>query len=421
MSSINTNGINVNYPIPGVNNNSQGFRNNFASIKTNLDTAATEITDLQNKVVVKQALTGTTVNNDMANTLISNALTRSFRASMYNLGGDLSGVVNINASLGDVLYGTINGNTSLTFSNWPSAGTQANIEIQLTVSNNYSITFPSSLVYNGNLGASTIENATNSGGNLVITAPANVTQLNYVISTIDCGNSLYITPINRPRQSTQIQERLISPKGFQGDVNGDVAVGPSFDQIAISNTTTTSNIFTTTGNTVQLYTDLPIVFTGTTFGGPTAGQTYYVRNVVSSNTFTVSSTLGGANISLTTASGTMYANPTGYIYIATDAYNSTAYTTAVSQTYANGMVTLSGNTASLANNSPIIFTANMGGLVSNTVYYVKSFTGANIFVSRSRTAGVADSTVTLSANTTATTATFYVGNDIWKRIALTSW
>jgi len=421
MSSINTNGINVNYPIPGVNNNSQGFRNNFASIKTNLDTAATEITDLQNKVVVKQALTGTTINNDMANTLISNALTRSFRASMYNLGGDLSGVVNINASLGDVLYGTINGNTSLTFSNWPSAGTQANIEIQLTVSNNYSITFPSSLVYNGNLGASTIENATNSGGNLVITAPANVTQLNYVISTIDCGNSLYITPINRPRQSTQIQERLISPKGFQGDVNGDVAVGPSFDQIAISNTTTTSNIFTTTGNTVQLYTDLPIVFTGTTFGGPTAGQTYYVRNVVSSNTFTVSSILGGANISLTTASGTMYANPTGYIYIATDAYNSTAYTTAVSQTYANGMVTLSGNTASLANNSPIIFTANMGGLVSNTVYYVKSFTGANIFVSRSRTAGVADSTVTLSANTTATTATFYVGNDIWKRIALTSW
>lgn len=423
MSSINTNGINVNYPIPGVNNNSQGFRNNFASIKTNLDTAATEITDLQNKVVVKQALTGTTVNNDMANTLISNALTRSFRASMYNLGGDLSGVVNINASLGDVLYGTINGNTTLTFSNWPSAGTQANIEIQLSFSNanaGYTVTFPSQLVYNGNLGASTIESGVSSGGNLVITAPANVTQLNYVISTTDCGNSLYIEPINRPRQSTQIQERLISPKGFKGDVSGDVAVGPSFNQLNI--TSTNAADYFSTSDTTQLYLDLPIVFTGTSFeANITSGTTYYVRNISANTYFTVSSTIGGANVNLAGGSGTMYANPTGYIYIATDAYNSTAYTTAVSQTYANGMITLSANTASLANNAPIIFTGNMGGLVSNTVYYVKSFTGANIFVSRSRTAGVADSTVTLSANTTATTATFYVGNDIWKRIALTSW
>ena len=56
MSTINTNALDVNYPIPGVNNNSQGFRDNFASIKTNLNTAATEITDLQNKVVVKSAL-----------------------------------------------------------------------------------------------------------------------------------------------------------------------------------------------------------------------------------------------------------------------------------------------------------------------------------------------------------------------------
>lgn len=81
MSTINTNGMNVNYPVPGVNNDSQGFRTNFASIKNNLDTASTEITDLQNKVILKSALANTTLNNDMANTLISNALTRGFRAS----------------------------------------------------------------------------------------------------------------------------------------------------------------------------------------------------------------------------------------------------------------------------------------------------------------------------------------------------
>ena len=102
MSTINTNGINVNYPVPGVNNNSQGFRDNFVAIKTDLNTAASEITDLQNKVVVKQALSGYNVNNDMANTIISNAVTKTFRASTYDLGSNLSGSIVIDTTKGDV-------------------------------------------------------------------------------------------------------------------------------------------------------------------------------------------------------------------------------------------------------------------------------------------------------------------------------
>lgn len=236
MSSINTNGINVNYPTPGVNNNSQGFRDNFTSIKTNLDTAASEITDLQNKVVLKQALTGTTIDNDMANTLISNAVTRSFRASTYNLGGSLSGIVNVNASFGDVQFGTVSGNTTLTFSNWPPAGTQSNIELQLEVSNsNAVISFPSELVFNGDFGAATIENGANSGGNLTITAPANVTQLNYVISTVDCGNSLYIEPVNRPRKATQLQNRTPANVGIQGDTAGAVCFDSTYLYVCTGN------------------------------------------------------------------------------------------------------------------------------------------------------------------------------------------
>jgi len=424
MSNINTNPINVNYPVPGVNNNSQGFRDNFTSIVTNLNTAGTEITDLQNNVVVKNALTNTTVNNDMANTLISNASTRGFRATTYNLGNALSGTVLVNVALGDVQYGTVAGNTTINFGSWAPTGTQSNVTLQLSVSNaNAFISFSGNVLNGNNFGSSTLENVSNIGNLVTVNAPNGVTQLNYLISSLDCGNTLSISPVNRPRQSTQIQQRLISPKGFQGDVNGDVAVGPSFDQIAISNTTTTSNIFTTTGNTVQLYTDLPIVFTGTTFGGPTAGQTYYVRNVVSSNTFTVSSTLGGANLSLSTANGTMYANPVGYVYIATDTYNSTRYARSViSTTVTTNVITLgSPDTTSLTVNSPIVFDGNIGGLLANTVYYIKTISSPNITVSRSRSNGVADSTVVLSSNSTATTANVYVGNDIWKRIPLQSW
>jgi hypothetical protein len=158
-SAINTNGINVNYPVPGINNSSQGFRDNFTAIRTDLNTAATEITDLQNNVVVKQALSGTTLNNDMANTLISNAATRGFRHSTFNLGNAISGTLVINASLGDVQTGTINGNTTIQFTGWAPSGTQSNVEVQLNVGNTLAvISLPSQVTIDGTTGIETIEN-----------------------------------------------------------------------------------------------------------------------------------------------------------------------------------------------------------------------------------------------------------------------
>ena len=47
MSSINPNNINILYPIAGQDNDTQGFRNNFRSIKDNFTQAATELTALQ--------------------------------------------------------------------------------------------------------------------------------------------------------------------------------------------------------------------------------------------------------------------------------------------------------------------------------------------------------------------------------------
>ena len=510
MSTINTNPINVNYPVPGVNNNSQGFRDNFASIVTNLNTAATELTDLQNKVVVKQALIGTTVNNDMANTLISNASTLGFRATTYNLGNSLAGTVLVNASIADVHYGTVSANTTINFGSWPPTGTQSNVQVRLNVSNaNAVITFSANLIANNNTGATTLENFVSNGGLVTVTAPAGVSEMDYIISTTDCGNTLYIEPINRPRQSTQIQQRLITPTGFQGDVNGDVAVGQSFNQITITGANTDPYL-TTSGNTAQLYTDLPVVFTGTSLAGNiVVGTTYYVRNVVSSNTFTVSSTIGGANIAIgANATGTtMFVSPVSYVYIATDTYNSTAYEKNVLSTGGGSNVYISNttistdvlttlNTGTLIANLPIIFSgttfgnisanttyyvrnvvngttftvsstpggsnvtlttangnmtavpqyvtlnsganvvvnapiildanigglSNVGGLYANTVYYIKSISGSNITISQSRTNGIADSNVvSMGANSTGTTANIYVGNDIWKRIPLTSW
>jgi len=421
MSTINTNGINVNYPVPGINNNSQGFRDNFASIRTNLNTAGTEITDLQNKVVVKSALANSTVNNDMANTLISNALTRSFRASTYNLGNALSGVVSVNVSLGDVQYGTIAGNTTIQFTGWAPTSTQSNVQLQLAVSNNLAVlSFPSQVTD----GVTTLENYANIANTNTVTVPYGVTQLDYRFSTLDCGNTITVEPFNNNRIASQIKTRDVIPTGNQGDMVGDIATSNGVNQLTI--TSSNAADYFNTANTVQLYTDMPIVFTGVTMeANITVGTTYYVRNVSANTYFTVSSTLGGANVNLAgNASPTipMYANPVSYLYVCTDDYNSTAYDKSATATNSTGNITLN-NTTSLANNAPVVFTGTtFGGITANTVYYIKAIgTGGNITISQSRTNGVAGTALTLTTASGTCVATAYVGSDIWKRIALTSW
>jgi hypothetical protein len=240
MSTIDTNGIDPNYPVPGVNNSSQGFRDNFSSIKVNFDAAATEITDLQNKVVVKSALTGSVVDNNMANTLISNALVRSFRATTFNLGNNISGTATIDVSRGDVQYGTIVGNTTLNFGGWSPSSTQSNLQIQLTVANaNAVISFPITTndanakpVIGMTKSVSLLENYTSNVASPIansvytnkITAPYNTKNLAFNITTTDCGVTMDIEPLSRPQKATQVMgNRTIAAIGAQGDVPGALA------------------------------------------------------------------------------------------------------------------------------------------------------------------------------------------------------
>jgi len=325
MSQINTNGINVNYPIPGVNNNSQGFRDNFATIRTNLNTASAEITDLQNNVVVKAALANTVVNNNMANTLISNALTRSFRASTYNLGNNISNTVVINASLGDVQYGTISGNTTLQFAGWAPSGTQSNVQLILNISNSQSvISFPSQVSMTGTYGVETLENFANIGNVATISVPYGVNQLEYRLSTTDCGNNITIEPYNRPRISTQVQQRTPAPTGYQGDVAGDIAVNSNYVYVCTGtfdsgNTISIPSITATyAGNlincvsTSSLVVNSPIVFTGNTWGNIVANTVYYIKSIPDVANITISATgfdgTAGTTFSVSASTGTMSAN-----------------------------------------------------------------------------------------------------------------
>ena len=433
MSAINTNGIDVNYPIPGVNNSSQGFRDNFASIKTNLNTASTEITDLQNKAVVKAALDGTVINNDMANTLISNATTRSFRASSYNLGNALSGSVLVDVSLGDVQYGNLAGNVTLQFTGWSPAGTQSQVQLQLGIDReaagqDLTLFFPSVVVNNANQGVQLLENYELVGNVAAITAPSQVTQVNYLLKTVDCGNTVSIQPLNRPFQTTQIVSRIPPSTGLPGDTNGTVCVSPDTEPVIVSNTIATGNYII--ANTSSLYVDMPIVFTGNTDSSNSnvaAGTTYYIKNIANATAFTVSTTVGGADLDVGSSNVTFYGNPSAYLFVCVGSYDSTAYQREVTATNVSGNITLD-STSNLPVNAPIIFTGDTdtanSKLLANTVYYIKSTDGmtpGNIKVSRSRTNGVADTAVVLGNSTPNASATCHVGNDIWRRINLNSW
>lgn len=426
MSAINTNGIDVNYPIPGQNNSSQGFRNNFAAIKTNIDIADNELSDLQNKVVVKSALNNTTLNNDMANTLISNAATRSFRSTTYNLGNALSGTLLVDVSLGDVQYGTVAGDTSIQFGSWAPYGTQSNIQLNLSISNSDAkISFPSEVVYSNNdFGLTTVENYGGGAGEGNVAVPYGVTQLNYLLSSVDCGNTVTISPINRPRQTTQIQQRSPSPKGYQGDVIGTTCVDSGAMQLTVTNTYANDEILTT--STTSLYIDMPVIFTGSAYGGITAGTTYYVATIPSATNFTVSTSVGGANVNLSAASGNMYVNPVQYFYVATQDYNSTEYTKTVSQTIptialtgvaitgTGGQFSCTASSETLVVNQKVVISGTFGGTGSisgyadPTTYYIVATNGSTTFTLSTTLGG---SGVTTTAGT-PTGLTYTVNTNI---------
>ena len=332
MSTINTNGLNVNYPVPGVNNNSQGFRNNFTNIKQNLDIAAAEITDLQTSVVVKNALGNAAINNDMANVLISNASTLNFRSTTYNLGGNMTGSILIDLGIADVHYGTLGGDVQLIFGNWAPTGTLSKVIIDISTSDiaaNYSISFPSEVIISSDdYGTPLLNNYIDVSGTPTLTFPNGCTELILECYSQDCGNTIYITPINRPFQSVQIQSRSPGPTGLQGDVPGTVAVDANYLYVCTGyfdsgpDNSYTGNAVSTVAasNTINFQFNLdsnvavnmPVIFDSmtingnsvTTFANINAGQTYYVKTKPTTSSITISETrdagVAGDTLELTT-------------------------------------------------------------------------------------------------------------------------
>lgn len=195
-SNINPNNIDGTYPIAGQDNSSQGFRTNFTNIKTNFLTAATEISDLQNKAIVKSSLSGVTLDNNMNNTVISNAQIRGFRQTVFD---HTSTTVTVDFLDGHVhvIDASPAGSMTVTFDNtWPTSASTIYSELKLIVNvtnTAHTLTLPSEVVLSPGVKWADIDTS----GSPIITFPE-IGTYTLELSTIDSGVTVTLDSISLP-------------------------------------------------------------------------------------------------------------------------------------------------------------------------------------------------------------------------------
>jgi hypothetical protein len=192
-SAINPNNIDIEYPIAGQDNNTQGFRTNFTNIKNNFQAAETEINDLQNKVLLKSSLTGGTLNNDLSGALIYNGQIQDFALTRVAL-GTVSGVATINYASAHYHTVTTGGGVVLVFTNFPPAGTAAIVKVQVTVtSTSHTLQLPSAVTVN-NVGIQGLTVSGITGVSTITFAAAGVYE--FTFETYTNGSTITVSQTN---------------------------------------------------------------------------------------------------------------------------------------------------------------------------------------------------------------------------------
>jgi hypothetical protein len=129
----------------------------------------------------------------------------------------------------------------------------------------------------------------------------------------------------------------------------------------------------TVASTLGMYINMPLIFSGTTFGTITAGFTYYVSSIIDSTTIQVTSTLFGSAQQLNSASGSMTVN-----FTAGNSY-------------------LQASTTNMVPNLPIQFTGSaLGGISVGNTYYICDIIDSNNF-----TISASISTVTVTSTSSS--------------------
>ena len=220
-SNINENNIDATYPIAGQDNDSQGFRTNFTNIKNNLGFAKDEIEDLQGKAILKGALSGTSLDNDMGGAAFSGALISDLREVRVDF-GVTNGTLSLNHNDAHNYTVTTNGSVTLSFTGFPAAGQVGRILFEVTVADvGHTVTMPSAI----DKGTAGIAGLSDAG---VLTFGA-IGTYQFEFWSDDGGTSIHVNDLSRNRDtfdSTEITiiQRTPANSGSAGDVPGMIAL-----------------------------------------------------------------------------------------------------------------------------------------------------------------------------------------------------
>lgn len=123
-SNINTNNIDKQFPRAGEDNPTQTFRDNFESIVDNLDTAKTELEDLQENAARTDAT------SDFNSNTVRDADFLETTETVYAIGNSLTDQ-EVNFSNGHYQTIQVGADITLTLSGWPDTGRLAKTTVAL--------------------------------------------------------------------------------------------------------------------------------------------------------------------------------------------------------------------------------------------------------------------------------------------------
>ena len=125
-SNINYENVDETFPIAGQDNDSQGVRDNFSTIKSSLAAAKTEISDLQEDAAKLN------VNNNFNQTEISNAKLRNTPYVFFNKNINQADTHNLLFSDGSYQQLNINNSANINLQNFrPPTGAQVQYKVQI--------------------------------------------------------------------------------------------------------------------------------------------------------------------------------------------------------------------------------------------------------------------------------------------------
>lgn len=156
MSNINTDNIDTSYPVAGRDNDSTGFRTNFSAIAVGLETAKTEIEELQSKAVLKSKLVDDlTLDNDMGGNVVFNGTHKQFYPAFWD-DGQTEATTTINVDMGSVQKFTVidtdaSGGETFTFDSWRSSAEEICSSVRLIFTAHSSVTGTRTVNFTGNI------------------------------------------------------------------------------------------------------------------------------------------------------------------------------------------------------------------------------------------------------------------------------